>query len=118
VKFVFPNDESVYLHGTPAQELFNRTKRDFSHGCVRVEDPVGLAAWALKGQPQWTRDRILAATAGTSSTRVDLTQPIQVVLFYTTAAVMPDDGTIRFAEDIYKHDATLDRALAKRRAAP
>lgn len=113
VKFVFPNDESVYLHGTPSQELFSRTRRDFSHGCVRVEDPVALAAWALGDQPEWTTDRILDAMSGDESRRVNLTRPVQVILFYVTSVVMPEDGTIRFAEDIYRHDARLDRALAR-----
>ena len=113
VKFVFPNSENVYMHGTPAQALFSRSRRDFSHGCVRVENPIALAGWALKEQPQWTRDRIVAAMTGTESIRVQLLKPIQVILFYTTAAVMPDDGTIHFAEDIYLHDALLDRALAR-----
>ena len=112
VKFVFPNDENVYLHGTPAQELFKRMRRDFSHGCVRVEDPIALAEWVLNDQPEWTRERIVAATSGTQSQRVNLTRPIQVILFYITAVVMPEDGTIRFAEDIYGHDTRLDRVLA------
>ena len=64
VKFVFPNQENVYMHGTPAQELFSRSRRDFSHGCVRVEDPVALAEWVLEDRPEWTRDRIIAAMAG------------------------------------------------------
>jgi murein L,D-transpeptidase YcbB/YkuD len=115
VKFVFPNDENVYMHGTPAPQLFSRARRDFSHGCVRVEDPVALAEWVLKGEPAWTRDRILAAMNGDRSQRVDLTRPIQVILFYVTAVVMPEDGTIRFAEDIYDLDIRLDRALARAR---
>jgi murein L,D-transpeptidase YcbB/YkuD len=114
IKFVFPNELNVYMHGTPAQALFSRSRRDFSHGCVRVEDPVTLAEWALADQREWGRDEILAATTGSQSIRVKLTRPIQVVLFYTTAAVMPDDGTLRFAEDIYGHDARLDEALAAR----
>jgi murein L,D-transpeptidase YcbB/YkuD len=113
VKFVFPNEEDVYMHGTPAQALFSRSRRDFSHGCVRVEDPVALAEWALKEHPEWTRDRILSAMAGTQSFHVSLARPIQVILFYTTAVVMPGDGTIHFADDIYHHDARLDRALAR-----
>ena len=113
VKFVFPNDENVYLHGTPARQLFSRARRDFSHGCVRVEDPVALAEWVLKEQPEWTRGRILAAMSGTKPQGVNLLRPIQVILFYTTAVVMPEDGTIRFAEDIYQHDMKLDRALAR-----
>jgi murein L,D-transpeptidase YcbB/YkuD len=111
VKFVFPNDDNVYFHGTPAQELFARARRDFSHGCVRVEDPVALAEWVLKEQPEWTRERILAAMSGSATRQVNLSRPIQVILFYTTAAVMPDDGTVRFADDIYGHDATLERHL-------
>jgi hypothetical protein len=75
------------MHGTPARALFERHRRDFSHGCVRVADPVALAEWVLKDRPEWTRDRIRAATVG-------------AVLFYTTAAVMPEDGTIHFADDI------------------
>lgn len=102
------------MHGTPAQALFARSRRDFSHGCVRVADPVALAAWVLGDLPEWTRERILAAISGTRTIHVALPQPIQVILFYTTAAVMPEDGTIRFAEDIYHHDAKLDRALAVR----
>ena len=112
VKFVFPNEENVYMHGTPAQALFSRSRRDFSHGCVRVENPVALAEWALKENPEWTRDRIVSAMAGTQSAHVRLRRPIQVILFYTTAVVMPEDGTIHFADDIYRHDARLDRALA------
>ncbi len=111
VKFVFPNREDVYMHGTPAQALFGRSRRDFSHGCVRVEDPVALAEWALRDRPEWTRDRIVAATIGSQTIHVTLPRPIQVILFYTTAGVMPEDGTIRFADDIYRHDAKLDRAL-------
>jgi L,D-transpeptidase YcbB len=116
VKFVFPNDDDVYMHGTPAPELFRRPRRDFSHGCVRVEDPVALAEWAFQDQPEWTRDRILAAMQGTGSRRVNLTRPIQVILFYITAIMEPEDGRIRFAEDIYGHDAKLDSALALRRS--
>jgi murein L,D-transpeptidase YcbB/YkuD len=111
VKFVFPNDYNVYLHGTPAPQLFRQARRDFSHGCVRVADPVALAEWALKGQQRWTRDAILAAMNADRPSQVTLTRPIQVILFYVTAAVMPEDGTIHFAEDIYGHDAKLDRAL-------
>jgi murein L,D-transpeptidase YcbB/YkuD len=114
-KFVFPNSSNVYLHGTPAQELFSKARRDFSHGCVRVEDPVSLAEWVLSGQLGWTRDAIVAAMSGQTSRSVTLDAPVQVVLFYITAAVLPEDGTIHFAEDIYRHDAALDRALSRRR---
>jgi murein L,D-transpeptidase YcbB/YkuD len=114
VKFVFPNNENIYMHATPAAQLFSQSRRDFSHGCVRVADPIRLAEWVLENRPEWTRDRIVAAMEGRGTVRVDLERPIQVILFYVTAAVMPDDGTLRFAEDIYKHDAKLERALEGR----
>ncbi|MCM5681084.1 L,D-transpeptidase family protein [Schlegelella sp. S2-27] len=115
VKFIFPNDEAVYLHGTTAQGLFDRIRRDFSHGCVRVEDPVALAQWVLKDQPEWTREKVVGAMQGqANSVRVDLKRPVQVLLFYVTAVVMPEDGRMHFAADIYKHDARLERALAQR----
>jgi L,D-transpeptidase YcbB len=116
IKFVFPNEENVYMHGTPAQELFGQSRRDFSHGCVRVQDPVALAQWALAEQPEWTRERILAAMTDSRSLSVKLLRPIQVILFYTTAAVMPEDGSIHFADDIYLQDAKLDRALERARS--
>jgi murein L,D-transpeptidase YcbB/YkuD len=115
VKFVFPNEADVYLHGTPAHELFERPRRDFSHGCVRVEDPTALAVWALRDEPGWDRARIEAAMSASTSSRVMLSTPIRVVLFYTTAAVVPEDGTLHLADDIYGHDATLADALARTR---
>jgi murein L,D-transpeptidase YcbB/YkuD len=111
LKFIFPNEESVYLHGTPATELFNRSRRDFSHGCVRVEDPLALAEWLLDGQAGWTRDRIVEATGRSRPSAIRLAKPVQVILFYITAAVFPEDGAIHFADDIYGHDVILDRAL-------
>jgi murein L,D-transpeptidase YcbB/YkuD len=115
IKFVFPNDQDVYMHGTPEHSLFARNRRDFSHGCVRVADPITLAEWVLQDQPEWTRDRIFETANGTQTIRVRLQSPIQVILFYTTAAVMPEEGTIHFADDIYQQDARLDRALSMRR---
>jgi murein L,D-transpeptidase YcbB/YkuD len=114
VKFVFPNDDGVYLHGTPAPALFAHARRDFSHGCVRAQDPVGLAQWVLADRPEWTRERILAAMHGDESLRVDLLRPIRVILFYLTAVVTPEDGIVHFVNDIYGHDARLDRMLRSR----
>ncbi len=116
VKFVFPNRYDVYLHGTPSQELFRRPRRDFSHGCIRVEDPVRLAAWVLRDLPGWTEERVAEATKGDASLRVDLPRPIPVLVLYGTALV-GEDGEVRFFEDIYGHDAVLARALARRRTA-
>jgi murein L,D-transpeptidase YcbB/YkuD len=113
VKFIFPNDQAIYLHDTPATALFSRARRDFSHGCVRVERPVDLAAWVLSERPEWTRDRIVEAMQRGKSQRVSLPRQIPVFLFYTTALSSPD-GTVRFAEDIYGQDARLLKALEAR----
>jgi murein L,D-transpeptidase YcbB/YkuD len=117
VKFLLANDDNVYLHGTPATKLFSQPRRDFSHGCVRLEDPVGLARWVLSDQPRWTRERIEEAMAGSRPLRVDLSRPIPVILFYMTAMVMPADDSLHFASDIYGHDAALARALHDARMA-
>ena len=80
IKFVFPNEEDVYMHGTPAQALFAKSRRDFSHGCVRVAEPVALAEWVLQDRPEWTPERILATTMGPQTIHVKLPRPIQVIL--------------------------------------
>jgi murein L,D-transpeptidase YcbB/YkuD len=112
VKFIFPNDYNVYLHSTPATELFSRSRRDFSHGCIRVQDPLGLALWVLRDKPGWNRDRILAAMNGGDPTQVNLDKPTPVLILYGTAAVKPD-GKAYFFDDIYGYDSELEQALAK-----
>lgn len=111
VKFEFPNDQSIYMHGTPAPQLFGRARRDFSHGCVRVADPAALAAWVLQEEQGWTPERIAAAMAAPRPQRVALSRPRQVVLYYLTAIVMPETGVVHFADDVYGHDARLARTL-------
>ncbi len=113
VKFLFPNEFNVYLHGTPATQLFMLSRRDFSHGCIRVEDPTALATWVLKDQAEWDRDSVAAAMTegvGSASRSVPIARPIPVYVLYSTA-VVGDDGAIRFYQDIYGHDAQLVRAL-------
>ncbi len=111
VKFVFPNAENVYLHDTPARGLFARERRDFSHGCIRIEDPAWLAEWVLRDQPGWTRDAVAAAMEGPLVPRtVRLTAPLRVIIFYATAAVRPD-AKVAFYDDLYGHDRALERAL-------
>ena len=113
VVFMFPNEHNVYLHSTPAPELFSRTRRDFSHGCIRAEDPVALAEWVLQGNGGWTKDKIVAAmNSGRDSQQVNLAQKIPVVIIYATAVVLPD-GEVKFFQDIYGHDAHLEKALAR-----
>jgi murein L,D-transpeptidase YcbB/YkuD len=114
VKFVFPNAYNVYLHGTPAQSLFERPRRDFSHGCVRVSEPARLAEFVLEGEAGWDAERIAAAMCiGEPMRVVQLARPLPVYMLYTT--VVPDDtGVPNFYPDIYGHDARLARALGLR----
>jgi murein L,D-transpeptidase YcbB/YkuD len=109
-KFVFPNSSAVYLHGTPRSDLFARTRRDFSHGCIRLQDPTALALWVLRDQPRWTREGIAAAEQSNYTTRAWLTRPVPVIIFYTTAVAAPN-GSAWFYSDIYGHDRELDQAL-------
>jgi murein L,D-transpeptidase YcbB/YkuD len=111
VKFIFPNHYNVYLHSTPAPELFLKARRDFSHGCIRVEDPVALAAWVLRDKPEWTVDKIRAAMNDDQTAQVNLDKPIPVLIIYTTAVVEPD-GEVHFFRDIYGYDSAMDKALA------
>jgi murein L,D-transpeptidase YcbB/YkuD len=110
VKFVFPNAASVYLHGTPDTALFARQRRDFSHGCIRLEEPAALATWVLRDRPSWPADSVRAAMAGAVTRRALLTHPMPVIIFYTTAVARPD-GAAMFYPDIYGHDRELDEAL-------
>jgi L,D-transpeptidase YcbB len=111
-KFIFPNDHNVYLHGTPAQELFSRARRDFSHGCIRLEDPAKLAVWVLRDSTQWSRAQVEATMKAERTRKVTLGRKLPVVIYYTTAVVRPT-GAVEFYDDVYGHDARLERALAK-----
>ncbi len=113
VKFLFPNPHQVYLHDTPARQLFARSRRDFSHGCIRIEQPTELAEWVLRTREDWPPERIGAAMAGTRETSIRVDPPIALVIVYATAVVRQDD-TISFYEDLYGHDAALERALDAR----
>jgi len=112
VKIIFPNPDNVYLHGTDVPGLFGQDIRDFSHGCIRVENPADLAAWLLRNNPGWNLERVKASMDGaTNDMRVDLTTRIPVLIVYGTAAVN-EENQIRFFDDIYGYDAALDKALA------
>jgi murein L,D-transpeptidase YcbB/YkuD len=111
VKFLFPNEYGIYLHDTSARWLFAKERRDLSHGCIRVEKPIELAEWVLAGQPGWSRDRIDAAIAGKESISVRVKRPIQILIMYSTAAVM-EDGEVRFFKDLYGEDGPLGQELA------
>jgi len=118
VKLMFPNEYNVYLHSTPSPELFARPRRDFSHGCIRVEDPVDLTTWVLRNNPGWNKARVEAAMqTGKDNYQVNLAKPIPVLILYGTAVVDSNDE-VHFFDDIYGHDARLKQALAKGRPYP
>jgi murein L,D-transpeptidase YcbB/YkuD len=112
VKFMFPNSYNVYLHSTPAHGLFQESVRAFSHGCIRVADPVALATLVLKDAPgDWTAQKVAAVMNGTdNNVRINLTRPIQVLILYGTA-LATEDGEVRFFDDLYGYDRRLEREL-------
>ena len=114
IKFAMPNPMDIYLHSTPARALFERSRRDLSHGCIRVEQAAALAEYVLGPQGEWDAEAIQRALQPGPTRRVDLARPIPVVLFYATAAV-DNTGKARFAADIYGRDAKLRQALEGRR---
>ena len=110
VKIMFPNPHNVYLHDTSERSLFDAEQRAFSSGCIRVKDPLDLAAWLLEGTPDWDRTRIDAAVASRAETRVDLLAPVPVYVVYFTAI---DDscGGVRYLPDSYGRDEAVLAAL-------
>ncbi len=112
VKFMFPNPFNVYLHDTNAHYLFQRNRRDYSHGCVRIQDPPKLAEWLLRDNSKWDADTIQQTM--NDDTVINKTvslggKSVPVVLFYGTAYV--DDGEIHFFKDLYGYDDDLEKAL-------
>ncbi len=116
IKFMFPNEYDIYLHSTPQPELFSRSRRDFSHGCVRVQHPDDLAVWVLHRSDtpgDWPLDKVQdAMNNGQDNHQVNLKTPLPIVIFYLTANV-GDDGAVHFFDDIYGYDKQLDDVLAK-----
>jgi murein L,D-transpeptidase YcbB/YkuD len=115
VKFMFPNQFNVYLHDTPADSLFARASRSFSHGCVRVEEPQALAEHLLKGRAEWTSEAIATAMHAGDERTVKLAAPVPVYIGYWTADVTPD-GKVAFVPDVYGLDARQAAAMDQRLA--
>jgi L,D-transpeptidase YcbB len=112
VKIIFPNPDNVYLHGTDAPGLFSQDVRDFSHGCIRVQNPADLVAWVLRNNPGWDLERVKATMNGDKNNlQVNLVTRIPVLIVYGTATVN-EENQIRFFDDVYGYDAELEKALA------
>lgn len=107
-KFIFPNSQDIYLHDTPHDQLFAQTKRNFSHGCVRVEEPIKLATYLLRNKPGWDKETILDTIATHREKYIPLKEKLPVYLVYFTAWADPS-GHVHFRDDIYGHDKTLAR---------
>jgi murein L,D-transpeptidase YcbB/YkuD len=111
VKFVLPNPYEVRLHGTAEPELFDRARRAFSHGCIRVSDPAALAEYVLKDAAgDWNAAAVEAAMCGSKTLRVVLQRPVSVIVFYATAAATVSRGVL-FVDDLYGYDSKLQRLL-------
>ena len=106
VKFLFPNSFNIYFHDTPSKSLFNRDKRAYSHGCIRLQEPEKFANYVLRNQPEWTPEKINEAMNSGNEKYVKVKDPIPVVITYYTAWV-DENGRLNFREDIYGHDARL-----------
>lgn len=111
VKFVFPNPHNVYMHDTPVQSAFERDRRDLSHGCIRLAEPVKLAEWVLRDRPEWTPERMAEAMSRSTPLDVAVSERIPVLILYGTA-IAERSGEMKFYRDIYGHDRRLTALLS------
>ena len=110
IKFIFPNEFSIYLHDTPTRNLFNKTRRTFSSGCIRIEKPVELAAYLLQNNSKWSFEKLVAAVNRKKNKIILLSDPIKIYILYWTAWV-DKNGIINFRDDIYGRDRSLNIAF-------
>lgn len=113
VKFMLPNRHNIYLHGTSTPALFGGAQRAFSHGCIRIADPIGLMSYVLRDNPDWDEERITAQIGQPGPYRINLRTPTRVFIVYATALVA-EDGRALFFKDIYREDAKLHALLDAR----
>lgn len=106
VKFLFPNSFDIYFHDTPAKSLFEKDKRAYSHGCIRLSDPAQMANYLLKEQSEWTPEKINEAMNAGEEKYVKLKKPVPVLITYYTSWV-DENGLLHFADDIYGHDKAV-----------
>ena len=109
VKFMFPNGHAIYLHDTPSRHLFSRSERAYSHGCIRVKDPLTLAQQVLN-KPNWDEGAINSVVSRGKTRYVHLDDHLPVLLYYLTA-VADDQGRVGFRRDVYNRDKPLFAAL-------
>jgi murein L,D-transpeptidase YcbB/YkuD len=110
VKFLFPNSFNIYFHDTPSKSLFEKDKRAYSHGCIRLKEPEKMAQYILQDQSEWTHEKINAAMNAGTEKFVKVKDPIPVVITYYTAWT-DESGKLHFREDIYEHDSKLAKKM-------
>lgn len=110
VKFLFPNTYNIYLHDSPAKQYFDRQNRTFSHGCIRVGEPLALMQWVLQDEKQITPDRIQSIFETGKETYLNLKQGIPVTIAYYTAWI-DENGYINYTDDVYKLDEAMKNIL-------
>lgn len=111
IRFTFPNDHTVFLHDTPARDLFERTTRAFSSGCIRIEHPIELARLLLDDPERWSEERLNAAIDSGRTLTLPVRHSVPVLLLYFTASAAPG-GELQFRPDLYTRDAPIIGALA------
>jgi murein L,D-transpeptidase YcbB/YkuD len=110
VKFLFPNSYNIYFHDTPAKSLFEKNKRAFSHGCIRLSEPEKMAQYLLQANPSWDELKIMEAMNAEKEQYVKLKEPVEVFITYYTAWV-DENGKLNFRDDIYGHDAKIKKKM-------
>ena len=113
VKFMFPNRHLVYLHDTPSQDLFEKSERAFSSGCIRIQNALDLAEILLNDPEKWSGEAIKRVTSSNKTQTVMIPKPVPVLLLYWTAEAN-EDGTVSFRKDIYGRDAKILKGLRSR----
>jgi murein L,D-transpeptidase YcbB/YkuD len=110
VKFLFPNSFNIYFHDTPAKGLFSKDKRAYSHGCIRLSDPVKMAEYLLKDDSNWPPEKIMEAMNSGNEKFVKIKDPVPVFITYYTAWV-DENGMLNFRDDIYNRDAIVAQKM-------
>ncbi|MDO1444720.1 L,D-transpeptidase family protein [Rhodocytophaga aerolata] len=113
VKFMFPNEHAIYLHDTPSKHLFEKADRAFSHGCIRVQNPMKLAEILLADSLNWNQQKLMEVVATNTTKTVMLKKRMDILLMYWTAGIDPATGAVKFYRDIYKRDKQVLEALNK-----
>jgi murein L,D-transpeptidase YcbB/YkuD len=110
VKFLFPNIYNIYLHDTPSKGLFNQERRTFSHGCIRISEPLKMIKFLLNNDSAWTDEKIYEYLYGGKEKYVTIKNPVPVYIIYLTSFVDPK-GLLNFRRDIYGRDSGLKEMI-------